>query len=149
MTSAMTSPLAIFSELGETQWDDRKDAFEVRTLSGATLMLFPEPEDEAIPKRVIVDEIVVPELQRRSRVATRSLAALCDLADKYQFALLAGPIGFPDHPWGEKFVEWVLRFGFTRDDDPYLHECSDAPAFYVRREALLTAPTHVPAHLRH
>ena len=60
------------------------------------------------------------------------MTSLCQLADKYQFDILGGPIGFSDSPWRDKFVEWVLSLGFKLDPSEDLRT-DDPNAFYVRR----------------
>lgn len=122
----------IFSKLGNTRWDGN-DAFEVITKQRVKLVLCPNTGlDSDIPSQVIVDEIYVPWRLRRQGYASKAMTALCRFADKYQFRLLGGPIGFTDSPWRDKYVEWVLGFGF--EPDPSEHLKSDDPnAFYVRR----------------
>jgi hypothetical protein len=52
---------------------------------------------------------------------------------KYQFSLEGGPIGWSDCSWRDKFVEWVLRFGFEPDPYEFLAKVDDPKAFYVSR----------------
>lgn len=60
------------------------------------------------------------------------MAALCRLSDKYQFSLEGGPVGPREGEWGEKFAEWVLRFGFARNTSTDLN-ADDPTSFYVVR----------------
>lgn len=61
------------------------------------------------------------------------MAALCHLADKYQFTLEGGPIGWSESLARDKFVVWVLSFGFEPDPSPFLLPVDDPKTFYVRR----------------
>lgn len=45
-----------------------------------------------------------------------------------------GPVGWSDNPWSAKFVEWLRRFGFTRDPRFAKQLRDDRPAFNVRRQ---------------
>jgi hypothetical protein len=121
----------IFKEIGEVRWT-QFDAFAVKTELGATLLLSPNG-NEGIPTRVHIDEILVPEPLQRRGVGTKALTALCRLADKYQFRLEGGPIGWSDSLWRNEFVLWVLCFGFKPDSSPFLPQVDDPKAFYVRR----------------
>ena len=122
----------IISKLGKIHWDGN-DAFEVINKQGVKLVLCPNTgRDRQIPSQIIVDEIYVPPRLRRKGRATKAMRALCQLADKYQFDLLGGPIGFSNTPWRDKYVEWVLSFGFERDQSQHV-QCDDLNAFYVRR----------------
>jgi len=121
----------IFEELGRVRWT-KFDAFAVRTTRGAKLLLSPNAK-EALPTNVHIDEIIVPESLQRRGIGTAAMAALCRLADKYGFRLLGGPIGFSETLWRDKFVEWVLSFGFEPDPDPFLAPIDDPCAFYVHR----------------
>lgn len=107
------SPKSILQELGKVRWT-QSDAFEVNAKRGARLLLSPN-SDDAVPTRVHIDEIEAPESLRRRGVATEAMTALCHLADKYQFRLDGGPIGWSESPWRDKYVEWVLSFGFVAD----------------------------------
>lgn len=122
----------IFRELGKVQWSQTHDAFAVRTELGATLLLSPNC-DEGLPTGVRIDEIEVPEPRRRRGVATNAMAALCELADQYQFRLEGGPVGWSDDPWREKFVEWLKGFGFAADPRFTSTPIDDPSAFLVRR----------------
>jgi hypothetical protein len=82
---------------------------------------------------VHIDEIEVPEAMRGKGVATKALAALCNLADEYRFELDGGPVGFSEDPNRKRFVAWVRRFGFRRDAGVTLPQMHDRTAFYVRR----------------
>lgn len=123
----------IFQELGEVRWTNNH-SFEVRTKFRTRLFLSPNTDsDFGKPTQVIIDEISVPERFQRQGNATKVMTALCRLADKYQFRLEGGPIGWSDSPWRDKFVEWVLRFGFEPDSSEFLAKVDDPNAFYVRR----------------
>lgn len=67
-------------------------------------------------------------------VATEAMTALCHLADKYQFKLEGGPIGWSETLRRDEFVEWVLSFGFQPDPSPLLPKVDDPTAFYVCRQ---------------
>lgn len=125
------SPKYLFKKIGKVRWT-RFDAFAVKTDRGAVFLLSPNC-DEGVPTTVHIDEIKVPESLRRRGVATEALAALCQLADEYQFELEGGPIGFNETLWRDKFVEWVLRFGFVPDPDPFLSIFDDPNVFCVCR----------------
>lgn len=129
--TALTAQI-VFSEIGSVRWQESRDAFEVRTIRGAHLFLSPN-SDESIPTNVHVDEIWVPEADRRRGVATDALEALCLLADKYRFVLEGGPVGWTANPFSPRFVSWLFRFGFERHTSPDLPRADDANAFYVRR----------------
>jgi hypothetical protein len=122
---------SVFKEIGNVRWT-RFDAFEVKTNLGAVFLLSPNG-NEGVPTNVHIDEIQVPEFLRRKGVGSAAMTALCRLADKYQFRLDGGPIGWSDSPWRDKFVKWVLRFGFERDPNEFLARVDDPNAFYVRR----------------
>jgi len=121
----------IFKEIGKVRWI-QFDAFAVRTKLGATFLLSPNG-NEGMPTRIHIDEILVPESLQRRGVGTEAMTALCHLADKYQIRLEGGPIGWCDTLWRDKFVEWVLSFGFEPDTSPFLLQVDDPKAFYVRR----------------
>ena len=122
----------IFSKMGKTRWDGN-DAFVVINKQSVKLVLSPNTGcDRTIPTQVIIDEIYVPPRLRRKGNASKAMTALCHLADKYKFVLLGGPIGFISSPWRDKYVEWVLGFGFERDPAEHLRD-DDPYAFYVRR----------------
>ena len=110
----------------------RFDAFAVTTERGATLLLSPN-SDVGVPTAVHIDEIAVPESYRKTGAATEALVALCKLADKHQFLLVGGPIGWSEAPWRDKFIKWMFRFEFERDPSPFLLPIDDPLAFYVRR----------------
>ena len=123
----------IFQELGEVRWTNNH-SFEVRTKFRTRLFLSPNTDsDFGKPTQVIIDEISVPERFQRQGNATKAMIELCQLADKYQFRLEGGPIGFSETLWRDKFVEWVLGFGFERDTSPFLSQIDDLAAFYVCR----------------
>ena len=123
----------IFQELGKVRWTDNH-SFEVRTKFRARLFLSPNTDsDVGKPTQVIIDEISVAERFQRRGNATKAMMALCRLADKYQFRLDGGPIGFSETLWRDKFVEWVLYFGFEQDPNEFLPKVDDPNAFYVRR----------------
>ena len=130
----------VFAELGIAQWSRLDDAFVVRTRRGATFLLSPNSDDNVFT-RVHIDEIEVPEPLRRRGVATAAMATLCRLADKYQFTLEGGPIGWREDPWRDKFVEWMFRFGFEPDPSPVLPPVDDPGAFYVCRQPKPDATT--------
>jgi hypothetical protein len=125
------SPQSIFQEMGKARWTPF-DAFAVKTKLGATLLLSANT-DAGVPSAVHIDEIEVPESLRRRGVATKAMTALCRLADKYQFHLEGGPIGLSCDPWRDKFVEWMLRFGFKADPRFADTPIDDQNAFFVRR----------------
>jgi hypothetical protein len=127
----LKSPISIFQEIGKVRWT-QSDAFAVKTKRGATFLLSPN-SDDGVPTRVHIDEIEVPESLRRRGVATEAMTALCQLADKYQFRLEGGPIGWSESLWRDKFVDWVSRFGFKRDRPLFLLPVDDSKTFYVRR----------------
>ena len=123
----------IFQELGEVCWTNNH-SFEVRTKFRTQLYLSPNTDsDFGKPTQVIIDEISVPERFQRQGNATKAMTALCQLADKYQFRLDGGPIGFSETLWRDKFVEWVLRFGFEPDRSAFIPRVDDPAAFYVCR----------------
>jgi hypothetical protein len=125
------SAKSIFQEIGTVNWTSF-DAFAVKTKPGGIFLLSPN-SDKDTPTIVHIDEIEVPELLRRQGVATKALTALCQLADKYQFRLEGGPIGFGETLWRDKFVEWVLSFGFEPDLSPSLPRTNNQKVFYVQR----------------
>ncbi len=122
---------SIFREIGKVQWTEF-DAFAVKTKLGATFLLCPN-SDVGVPTGVHIDEIEVPESVRRRGVATNAMAALCRLADKYHFKLDGGPIGWSNDPWRDKFVKWMLGFGFEADPRFDGIQIDDQAAFFVRR----------------
>jgi hypothetical protein len=122
---------SVFEEIGKVRWT-RFDAFAVKTKLGASLLLSPNG-NEGVPTRVHIDEILVPKSLQRRGVGTKAMTALCRLADKYKFRLEGGPIGWSESLWRDKFVEWVLSFGFKRDPSPFLLRVDDPKAFYIRR----------------
>jgi hypothetical protein len=127
-----TSSRAIFREIGKVRWTNNH-SFEVRTKFTTRLFLSPNTDpDSGPPTQVIVDGVFVPERFRRRGNATKAMAALCRLADKYQFSLEGGPVGPKEGEWGEKFSEWVLRFGFVRNTSTDL-SVDDPTSFYVVR----------------
>jgi GNAT superfamily N-acetyltransferase len=124
-------PRSIFSEIGTVEWSNTLDAFVVETRFGARFLLY-SFDEETIVYGVHIDEIEVPPDSRRKGSGTLAMTALCELADKYQFRLAGGPIGFPESPWRDKFVAWVLSFGFVAD--PEFEGMTDSPdVFYVHR----------------
>ena len=125
------SAKSVFKEIGKVRWTPY-DAFEVKTELGARFLLSPN-DDGGLPTRVHVDEILVHESLQRRGVGTQAMTALCRLADKYQFRLDGGPIGWSESLWRDKFVEWVLSFGFEPDPGEFLARVDDPKAFYVRR----------------
>ena len=125
------SPKSIFQEIGKVRWT-QFDAYSVKTKHGATFLLSPN-SDDGVPTRVHIDEIEVPESLRRQGVAGAAMTALYHLADRYQFRLEGGPIGWSESPWRDKFVEWVLNFGFEPDPSPSVPQVDDPKAFYVWR----------------
>jgi|SRR5689334_14215624 len=132
MTKTETATEILFKKLGVIQWDGN-DAFVVTTKQKVKLVLCPnECLENETPKQVIVDEIYVPWRLRRKGNATKTLTVLCRLADKHRITLLGGPIGFSESAWRDKYVEWVLRFGFERDPSEHL-KSHDPKVFYVRR----------------
>lgn len=122
---------AVLQEIGTLRWT-QFDAFELKTKLGAKLLLSPNGK-EGLLRNLHIDEIQVPEHLQRKGIATNAMTELCRLADKYQFKLYGGPIGWSDAPWRGKFVEWLLRFGFERDPNEYLAQIDDPKAFYIRR----------------
>jgi hypothetical protein len=130
---------SVLKEIGKVRWTPY-DAFEVKTELGARFLLSPN-NDEGLPSRVHIDEILVPEPLQRKGVGTRAMRALCDLADKYQFRLDGGPIGWSESLWREKFVEWVTSFGFKRDATLSVSPVIDPDAFYVFRQPKPTVRT--------
>lgn len=132
MQKNQTATEKLFKKLGAIQWDGN-DAFVVTTKQKVKLVLCPnECLESDTPKQIIIDEIYVPWRLRRQSCATNSMTALCRLADRYKITLLGGPIGFSSNSWREKFVEWVLGFGFERDPSEHL-KSHDPKAFCVRR----------------
>lgn len=125
------SARSVFKEIGKVRWT-QFDAFAVKTKLGATFLLSPN-ENEGVPTKVHIDEILVPKKLQRKGVGTEAMTVLCHLADKHQFRLEGGPIGWSDCSWRDKFVEWVLRFGFEKDPYEFLAKVDDPNAFYVRR----------------
>lgn len=124
-------PRSVFSEIGTVEWSDTLNAFVVETRFGARLLLF-SFDAETVVYGVQIDEIEVPPDMRRKGFGTLAMTALCKLADKHQFRLTAGPIGFPEDPWRDKFVSWILSFGFVAD--PECEGMTDSPdIFYVHR----------------
>ena len=131
MKPASKKPRAVFSEIGTVEWSDKLDAFVVETRFGARFLLY-SFDAETVIHGVHVDEIEVPEKNRRRGSGTLAMSALCELADKHQFSIAGGPIGFPECPWRDKFVAWVLRFGFVVD--PEFEWMMDSPdVFCVHR----------------
>lgn len=123
----------IFQELGKVRWTNNH-SFEVRTKFTTRLFLSPNTDsDKGMPTRVIIDEVSVPKKFQRRGNASKAMTELCRLADKYQFRLEGGPIGWSDGGWRDKFVAWVLRFGFEPDPDQFLVKVDDPNAFFVRR----------------
>lgn len=133
------SAISIFRQIGSVHWT-RFDAFAVKTKGGATLLLSPNSDGD-IPTVVHIDEIHVPEPLRKRGVATQAMTGLCRLADKYQFRLEGGPIGFRESSWRDKFVEWMLSFGFMPNTSPFLSKVDDPMAFYVYRQPDPTVKT--------
>jgi hypothetical protein len=125
------SSKSVFQEIGKVRWT-QFDAFAVKTKAGATFLLSPN-SDNAVPTRVHIDEIEVPESLRKRGVATEAMTALCRLADKYQFRLEGGPIGWSESLWRDKFVDWVFRFGFVPDQSLFVPRVDDPTTFYVCR----------------
>lgn len=109
----------------------RFDAFAVRTERGAIMML--SPNSDVLPSVVHIDEIRVPESMRGRGIASEALVMLCRFADKYQFRLEGGPVGWSDCPWSGKFVAWLRQFGFTKDPEPPAVHADDPAVFNVRR----------------
>lgn len=143
---------SLFKEIGKVRWT-RCDAFEVKTEQGAKFLLSPNG-NEGMPTRVHIDEILVPEKLQRKGIGAAAMTALCLLADKYQFRLEGGPIGWSDSLWRDKFVEWVLRFGFEPDPYEFLAKVDDPNAFYVRRlpqaqNKAVSCPTDFPKPALH
>ena len=122
---------SVSKEIGKVRWT-RFDAFEVKTKLGATFLLSPNG-NECMPTRVHIDEILVPKKLQRKGVGTEAMTTLCRLANKYKFRLEGGPIGWSDSLWRDKFVEWVLRFGFEPDTNEFLAKVDDPNAFYILR----------------
>jgi hypothetical protein len=131
-------PESVFKEIGNVKWSPADDAFVVHTEDGATFLLSPN-SDEVVTFGVHIDKIKVPKPLRRRGVATKALAALCHVADKYYFRLEGGPVGWSNDPWREQFVGWLQRFGFARDSRFAATRLDDPSAFYVRR---LPKPKH-------
>lgn len=141
------SARSVFKEIGKVRWTPY-DAFEVKTILGAKFLLSPN-DDEGLPTRVHIDEILVPESLQKRGVGTQAMTALCHLADKYQFRLDGGPIGWSGSLWRDIFVEWVLSFGFELDPGEFLAKIDDPKAFYVRRfpratKTVVSSPTDLP-----
>ena len=123
----------IFQEIGKVRWTNNH-SFEVRTKFAARLFLSPNTDsDSGLPTQVIIDEIFIPKRLRRRGNASIAMTALCQLADKHKFRLEGGPIGFCETLWRDKFVEWVLSFGFEPDLSPSLPRTNDPKVFYMRR----------------
>ena len=122
---------SVFKEIGIVRWT-RFDAFAVKTKGGATFLLSPNA-NEGMFTIVRIDEIQVPEALQRRGIGTKAMAALCRLADKYQFKLEGGPIGWSECLWRDGYVKWVLSFGFEPDPSPFLPSIDDPKTFYVRR----------------
>jgi hypothetical protein len=129
MKSCELTSRSIFKEIGTVRW--QFDAFAVRTERGATMLL--SPNSDALPSVVHIDEIRVPQGMRRRGIASEALAMLCRLADKYQFRLEGGPVGWSDSPQSDKFVAWLRKFGFTQDPDLPAGYADDPAIFNVRR----------------
>jgi hypothetical protein len=89
--------------------------------------------DAGVPTVVHIDEIVVPESLRKRGVGTNAMVSLCKLANKYQFRLEGGPIGWSECPWRDKFIEWMFRFGFASDLSSTLPFADNPGTFFVRR----------------
>jgi GNAT superfamily N-acetyltransferase len=132
MKRSRIHPKIVFAQIGEVQWRRSLDAFVVHTMQGARILLSPN-SDYQCDSGVHIDEIAVPKPLRRQGVATAALNALCELADQHKFRLEGGPIGFTTSPWRDKFVVWVLRFGFESHQSPFLPQTDDPKAFYVQR----------------
>ncbi|MGD1085144.1 MAG: hypothetical protein ABSA47_10400 [Verrucomicrobiota bacterium] len=122
----------LFAALGKVDWNRSLDAFVVQTSRGATILLSPN-SDDGCNFGVHIDEMSVPEPLQKNGIATEAMIALCELADLHQFRLQAGPIGFSESPWREKFVEWTRRFGFEPDRSLSRPRLDDPTAFYVHR----------------
>jgi GNAT superfamily N-acetyltransferase len=132
MTKQPQKPELVFTRLGKVRFNTMSGAFDIETKQGAILRLCPNSDDE-VENGVHIDEIEVPEASQGKGIATKALAALCNLADKYRFELNGGPVGFSEDPYRKRFVAWLRRFGFRRDTrDAYL-QVHDRTAFYVRR----------------
>ncbi len=129
MKSCELTSRSIFKEIGKVRW--RFDAFAVRTERGATMLL--SPNSDVLPSVVHIDEIRVPQGMRRRGIASEALAMLCRLADKYQFRLEGGPVGWSDSPRSDTFVAWLRKFGFTKDPDLPAGYADDPAIFNVRR----------------
>ena len=135
------SSRSIFQEIGKVRWTNNH-SFEVRTKFAARLFLSPNTDsDSGLPTQVIIDEIFVPKRIRRLGNASKAMVTLCWLADKYQFGLEGGLIGQRNGEWDEKFVAWVLRFGFEPDTSEFVPRVDDPNAFYVRRQPRLNVKT--------
>lgn len=132
MNRSPMSPAAVFTEIGKVEWSYDRDAFVIETRVGARLVLSPN-SDETVAHGVHVDEIEVPERMRKRGAANYAVTALCNLADRYQFRLEGGPVGWSEHPWRGKFVAWVRRFGFVRDPRFAGVPIDDPNAFYIYR----------------
>jgi hypothetical protein len=132
MKRKQVHPKTVFAEIGNVQWSRSRDAFVVRTGRGARIFLSPNSDNQC-NSGVHIDEIAVPKRLQRKGVATEAMTALCKLADKHQFRLEGGPIGFSENPWRDKFVEWVFRFGFKPTKTPYLPPTDDTKVFYIQR----------------
>lgn len=130
MKSFESTSKAIFKEIGNVRWTPF-DSFAVNTKTGATLFL--SPNSDLLPSSVRIDEIRVPERLRGRGVASEALALLCRLADKYQFTLEGGPVGWSDSPWSARFVAWLRRFGFTKDPELPAAHTHDPAVFNIRR----------------
>lgn len=132
MNRTSMSPVVVFSEIDEVEWSRDRDAFVVETRAGARLVLSPN-SDETVAHGVHIDEIEVPKGVRQQGSATLAACELCQLADRYEFRLEAGPVGWSEHPWRDKFVAWVLRLGFVSDPRFAGVPIDDPKAFYVQR----------------
>jgi hypothetical protein len=132
MNSKSKNAAEIFAELGEAHWSLSMDAFVVRTPKGVSLSLFADGDSDII-SWVHIDEIEVPEHMQRRGIANEAMIALCQLADRYEFVLKAGPIGWSGSPWRDKFVAWFERLGFVRDPSMDDLRLDDPGAFCVHR----------------
>ena len=132
MRKKWQKPELVLAKLGKLKLNRISGAFDIETKHGAILMLYPNSEDEIV-MGVHIDAIEVPKSKRKKGVATRAMAALCRLADKYHFGLEGGPVGFSDDLFRKGFVAWLRGFGFRRDMNASLPTADDRTAFYVRR----------------
>jgi len=126
------SAQSVFKEIGKVCLT-HFETFEVTTEVGGIFILSPNAF-ESVPTIVHIDEFYVPFSLRRRGVGTHAMTSLCRLADKYQFRLEGGPIGWSDFLWREKLVEWMLRFGFISDRRFEPRSLDDPAAFYVCRQ---------------